>query len=122
MSRGGRAAVSAEAFCPRPRDSGDGAVGIHLADAVVARIGNVEVAGVVHRHAGGAPQLSRGGRAAVSAVALCPRPRDSGDDAVGGHLADAVVARIGNVEVAGVVHRRVRRKVQPCRGGRPPVS
>ena len=41
----------------------------HFLDAVVAPVGDVEVAGRVERHAEGAVKQGRGGRAAVAGVA-----------------------------------------------------
>src|SRR5207244_577623 len=76
-------------------DGGDDAIGRHLADAVVVRIGDVEVAGRVHRHARGAVQLGRGGGPTVAAEAGRLHTRHGGDGAVGRHLADA--AAVGDV-------------------------
>ena len=50
---GGRAAVALEAVCAAvaARHGGDDAVGVHLADARLFRVRDVEVARAVHRHA-----------------------------------------------------------------------
>ena len=53
---------------PVSRHGGDHAVR-DLADAVVVGVGDVEVAGGVHRDAAGAEQLGAGGRAVVAAEA-----------------------------------------------------
>src|ERR1700730_4771187 len=74
----------------------------NLAYDIVARSGDVQIAGGVHRHAYRIVQLSAGGCAIVPCVAR---------SALGGHrrkgstgeVADAMVASIGDVEGAGRV-------------------
>ena len=120
-----RAAVAAEAGSPASREGGDIARrGIHLADAVVIRIGDIEVARPVHRHAVGAVELRRCRRGAVAAEAAeRPGPRHRGDAARGSvHLADALVVRIGDVEVARPIHRHAHWGVQPRRCCRAAVA
>ena len=83
-----------------------------MADPVVVRIGDVEVARLVHRHVIGVVELGRGGLTPVSAKAFRSRPRDGGARPRGVHLADPVVFRIGDVEVARPVHRQANRQVE----------
>ena len=102
---GRRTPVPAETALPGPRDRGDRPGGIHLADALVEGIGDVEVARPVHRHAMGISELRLGRRTPVPAETARAGPRDRSDRPGGIHLADAVVALIGDVEVARPVHR-----------------
>src|SRR5438067_645904 len=107
-----------------------------LADQAALDVGDVEVAGSIERHIGGAVELGRrtgavglaerplaghrpdlagavhgqrlglveaGPRAGAVGEARLPRARKRADDAVRGNLADAVVAGVGDVEVAGAV-------------------
>jgi len=62
---------AAEAFRPGARHGGDHSLR-DLADEVVRGIGNIEVAGRVHRDACGVVQLSAGGRSVVAAEAFRP--------------------------------------------------
>ena len=66
--RGGRAAIAVEAAHPR---AGDGrnvpGRGVHLADAVVPSVRNVEVARTVQRNPRGEVELRCRGRAAIAA-------------------------------------------------------
>ena len=75
-------------------------------NAVVAEIGNEEVAGAVHGHGIGRGQLRLGRRAAVSAVARLAGPRNGADGPRGVYLQDA----------SGCRNRRCRR----CRHCPPP--
>ena len=73
---GGRATVAPEAERPR---AGDGrnvpGRGVHLADAVVPSIRNVEVAGAVQRNPPRGVERRRGGRAAVTTEPCCAGDR-----------------------------------------------
>ena len=123
MRRSRRAAVAAEAAVRPPRRRGDIARGgVHLADAVVERIGDIEIARPVHRYALGRaePRRCRCRRAAVAADAGSPASREGGDIPRGSiHLADAVVIRIGDIEVARPIHRQAVGAVElrRCRRG-----
>ena len=121
LRRRSRAAVPAAAVSPISRDRGDHSRSVHLADAVVVPIGDVQVAQTVRRHAGGAVQLRRNGRAAVPAEAARPVARHRGDHPRSVHLADAVVARIGDVQVARAVQRHATGSVQLRRHSRAAV-
>ena len=112
--------------------------GIDLADSVVFPIADVEVARGVHRHPAGLVQLRRGGRPAITAEArraagkrLDDRPgqqaagrADEGGDVPGSgvDLADTVVVRVGDVDVAGAVHRHPVGTVEPRRRRQAAVS
>ena len=73
-----------------------------------------QVPGGVYRDARGVVKLGAGGRAAVAAVAAAvPVSGDRGDHARGEiHLADDVVAAVGDEEVPRGVHRNARRVVE----------
>ena len=78
---------------------------VDLADPVVRVVGDEEVPGGVHRNTGAA-QSGGGGRAVIAAVAGGPAAGDGGDHARGViHLANPAVARVGDEEVPGGVHR-----------------
>ena len=103
-----RASVPAEAEYSGPRNRGDRPRRIHLADAIVTVISDVDIARRVHRQSRGAKELRLDRRASVPAEAAFPGPRDRGDRPRRIHLADAVVSGIGDVNVAGPVHRQTR--------------
>ena len=111
LGGGGRAAVAAIAAASVAGDGGDDArAGVDLADAVVAGVGDEQVAAGVHRNADGIVQLGGGGRPAVAAIARSSVAGDGGDDARGGvDLADAVVVGVGDEQVAAGVHRHAAR-------------
>src|ERR1035437_1168226 len=115
LGAGGRAVVAAVAWRPVPRHGGDHSVR-DLADAVTL-VGDVEVAGGVRGDTGGRPQLGAGGRAIV--VHHASAARHGGDHATR-NLADAVV--VGDVEVAGGIHRNALGQVQLGAGGRAVVA
>src|SRR5260370_23968838 len=98
---GGRAAVAAKGSNPIASHRGDDARdGIHLPDALVALVGDEEVAGAVHGHTTRETHAGAGGRAAVAAKASTAVAGHGGDDAGDGvHLADATVVRVGDEEV-----------------------
>src|SRR6185436_11508105 len=84
----------------RRHDSG----GRDLADGVAEKVGDVDVAGAVNRHATGAVEARRGARA----VRATRHARDAGQrchDPGGGDLADGGVECIRNVNVASDVDR-----------------
>src|SRR5439155_1535808 len=121
---GGRAIVSAV----RPEAvgrGGDDSAGCldHLAEPVVERIGEEQVARRVHRHFVGVVERGGGGRATIAAETRGAVARD-GDDVAGGldHLADAVVAGVGEEQVARRVQRHARGVVDRGGGGRAIVS
>src|SRR5262249_39620531 len=110
----------------------DRAVGVDLADRVVERVRDVQVARVVEGDPLGVVEQRRGGRAAVAAVAaeavVLRQSRgvvagDGGDDP-GGRVdaPDHVVRRVGDVEVVLGVHRHPSGLREPGRGGRRTVS
>ena len=105
LCAGCRATVPAPAPLARTRHRGDHPRTVHAANAVVPRVGDVEVTRCVHRHAGGVPEQRAGRRAAVPTVAPDVRARDRRDHARRVHLAHAVVRGVCDVEVARHVHR-----------------
>src|ERR1019366_6407742 len=99
LGAGGRAVVAAVAWRPVPRHGGDHSIR-NLADAAVVTVGGVEVAGGVRGATEGSPQLGAGGRAVVAHYVSAAR---HGGDHATRNLAEAVV--VGDVEVAGGIHR-----------------
>ena len=84
------------------------------ADAVVVGVGDVDVSVFIDRHADRRVELRRAGRAV--GVAGRARAGQRRDDALFRNFADAVVARVGDVERAFVVEREGRGRVEA--GGR----
>src|SRR5580704_5981377 len=74
-----------------------------LTDALVVGIGDVDIAGTVDRDSHWVIKLGAGGGPEVAARAYCTVARDRSDGAAA-DLADAIVVRVRNVEVAGNVH------------------
>ena len=118
----GRPVVSAAAPVSIACHRGDNTVCIHLADAVVTIICDVEIAGIVHCYAPGIIKPCISGRAVVSAVATGPIACHCGDNTACIHFADAVVRIICDVEIAGIVHCYALRVIKPCISGRAVVS
>ena len=120
----GRTVIAAVACGSIAGDSGDHAGGlIHLADPVVAPVGDKEVPDGVHRNAFGITQFGGSGRTVIAAVPLCPIAGDGGDHAGGViHLADPVVAPVGDEEVTDGVHRDTCGVPQVGGGGRTVVA
>src|SRR5439155_1371940 len=111
------AAVAREALRTCACVGRDGAAGADLADAVVVRVGDVEVAGGIEGHAVGAAELSGGRGAAVAREALRTGAGVGRDGAAGGDLPDAVVLTLRDVEVAGGIEGHADGFVE-LRGGR----
>ena len=81
-----------------PIDDGVSAHGRELIQSFIVEIGDEEVAGAVHCHAGGAAE----GKASAQRI-------DSGVAACGEHFIDRVFAKIGDEEVSGPVYRHTCR-------------
>jgi hypothetical protein len=103
LRAGGRSAIAGRALAISARVGVDRAGGADAAHAVVAEVGDVEVAVWVDGEAVGKVELCRGGGAAVAAEAGGSHPGHGSDDAVRVDFADAVVAGVGEVEIAGTV-------------------
>src|SRR5207253_2708541 len=116
--RGGRGAAVAPEAVPTVAGVGrDGAPGGDLADAAVAQVRDVEIAGGIERHAVGPVELRGGGGAAGARGALRTGAGVGRDGATGGDLADAVVLRVRDVEVAGGIEGHAA-WADELRGGR----
>ena len=100
----------------------DAAGGCHFANRVVVGVGDVKISGFVDRHAIRTVHPGLGGHVGVPEVAEIAGPRIGGDVAVGIHLANPAVGRIGNVHVAGAVKRDRGGKREIRRRRRPSVS
>src|SRR5262249_48614371 len=102
--RGGRSAISTGPGGAVAGDGGDDAARLDHADALVAGIGDEDVAAGVHGHRFRGSQRGRGRGAAVAAVAIVAVAGDGDDIAVRlDHHADALIAGIGDVDVAAGV-------------------
>ena len=100
----------------------DLAVGRHLADPQVAAVRDEKVARRIERDVLGILQGGAGCRAAIAGEAGLPGAGYRRDGAAGVDLADDVVTRIGDEDVAGRIEGHVSRPVQLRRGGRTPVA
>src|SRR5208282_3389700 len=119
---GGRHVVPVVARTSGARHGGDGTGGdVHLADALVESVPNVNIARAVHRHAFGIGEFCAGGRTIVPDRAQHSVARHGGDGAAGAHLADAVVKSGRDVEVARAVHCHAIGKEDFRGGGRDAV-
>jgi hypothetical protein len=76
------------------------------------RVSNINIAGSIHGDARGRIEQCAGCRSAIASEALFSRPRDRGDDAGDGDLADRVVIKIRNVQIACGIVGNARRRVQ----------
>ena len=100
----------------------------HHAYAVVYPVGNVQVAGGVHRHGRRIGQPGTRGSAAVAGIgavvgiAAAAAAGDGIDDAAGGDPADALVVGIGDIEIAGEIAGQPLRAVQQSSRGRQAVA
>src|ERR1700680_4564586 len=89
---------------------------------MVVGIGDIEVPGGVHRYASRGAELGAGGRAAVTRVANQSIARHCGDDSCGGHLPNAVVAVISDIEVPAGVDGYAGGKIELRAAGRATVA
>jgi len=115
---GGRAAITRIASVAIARHGGDDAVGVHLADDVGPFVTNIQVAGGIANYAERLIKDGVGGRAAVAGIAAGSIARHGGDDAVGVHLADALVAPVSNIQVAEGIKGHAGRQMKAGLGGR----
>ena len=92
---------------------------INQPDAVILSVGDEQVAAAVHRHCRRTPQTCARGGATVAAEALSAGPRHGRDEPrTRIHAPNAVIAAVGNEEVAAAVKRHsVRIRQTRARGG-----
>ena len=96
---GGGRAVAGEARITGSRDRADVAAA-YFTNAVVMRVGDVNVAVGVHGHAVGRVEHCAAGRRAIAAKALRAASSNCAHQAIHIHFEDAVVVRIGDEQVA----------------------
>src|SRR5262249_11928845 len=109
-------AVAVEVARAGPRDGRDVAGRVDLPDAVVVEVGDVEIAGRIHLEPGRARDLRGGRRAVVAREPGDARADDRVDRTARVDRADALVLRVGEDDVAGLVHDDVGRAVEPDDG------
>ncbi len=101
--------------CNRRDDVGGG---VHAADNLVLRVGEVEVAGTIQNKARGGCNACGSGRAAVAGISLYAITDDGGDHAGDGiDATDAVVAGVAKQDVAGGVDDDTLGREDGCGGG-----
>src|SRR5262245_16369874 len=108
LSRGRRAAVSAETELPVARHRADQSVWGHLTDTIVGGIGDEQIAKRVHSNARWTGELRGSRRAAVSAETELSVARHRADQSVWGHLTDTMAGGIGDEQIAKRVHSNAR--------------
>ena len=107
------AAIAGEASNPIAGHGGNNPGSIDLADTVIISVGDVEVSGRIHRHPVGEVQRGAGSRNTFAGEGSGPiAARKGGDNPGSIHLADTVIRKVGNVEVAGRIHRHPARVLQ----------
>ena len=116
-SLGGRPSVSAIASVHRTGNGSDRSAGIDPSDPVVVRVRNLQVPGSVDRYPARLVEPRLGGRAPVTAIASVSRAGDRRDDAVRIDLADAVVPRVGYIQIPCRIRGQA---VDRCQPGSPP--
>ena len=104
------------------RDGRDHSSGCDLADDVVDLVNDVKVSGGVKRLGVGSVKRRRGRGFAVSAEAGAADARDGRDHSTGVHLADDVVAVIGDEDTACGVKGDGRHSVQSCPSGEATIT
>src|ERR1039458_3052859 len=117
-----RAAIPGIAGDPIASHSGDDAVNVHLADAIVDSVCNIQVADGIESETLGIIQAGVGGRAAIPGIAGDPIASHSGDDAVGVHLADEAADIVTKIEVAGRVEGHAKAFTNCRHGGNDAVG
>src|SRR5580704_5935332 len=100
----------------------DDPIGSHLTNAEIIQVGDVEVSGGVGDDGGGGVQSGADGRAAIAGEVFIAVACDGGDDALGSHLADALIIRIGNVEVPLLVQTEAGRLIERGLRGRAAIA
>ena len=89
----------------------------------VPAVGDVQVAGSIHRHCIGIVELGPGGRASVARTTNGASPCNCCNHAGRGrHHADHIVPVVRDVDVAGAIHRHACRGVKSGAGGRASVA
>src|SRR5262249_20551681 len=118
------AAVAGEVLLAIARHGSDDAgLAVNLADHGVEAIDDVEVSVLVHGAGVGLVDGGVGRLVAVAGVAFLARAGDGGDDAgLEIDLANAVVHRLGDVEMAAVIDIAMERLAEGCLAGRAAVA
>ena len=93
----------------------------NLADALVIRVRDVEVAVAIDGHCAWQRKLCSGRCAAIPGVSCCTRAGNRSDDAAA-HLADTLVVRVRDIEVAAAINRDTHGCVEIGRGCHPVVA
>jgi hypothetical protein len=107
----------------RPAKHGGNDAARHdLADALVLRIGDVEIAGAVHSEPRRIRELRVYRQSAIAVKSGQAGAGDGNDPAVGRHLANAVAVEFGYVEIARGIHSDVARRIQLRVSGQPAVA
>ena len=90
----------------------------HSADTVVGGVRDQEISCGVHEDAVRALQLRRDRRSAIAGEARRAIARDGRNRSVAMHPANAIVSRIGQVDVAGAIQRHAERAIDATRWSR----
>ena len=117
-------AVAAVARFARPGDGADDAGGgVYPADDVIQPVYHVHVAVGVNLQRIGLVERRRSRRAAVAGIALGPGAGDGGDNAGSGvHAADAMVHRLGDIQVPATSKAHMNGSLSSAAGAGPAVA
>src|SRR5436305_310346 len=84
---------------PFSGDCGDQTTGSHLADPIVVGIRDIQVPDKIKRDAPRPAQLRYARLSAIAAEARLPGPRECRDSPIDSNLPDAMIPRVGDIEV-----------------------
>ena len=88
---GGKTTIAGISNSASPGNGQNDSIGAHFADSIIIVIRNIQVACTVHRHTRRRGHISVGGRTAVAGKSRVSFAGNGGDDAIGVHLADAIL-------------------------------
>ena len=81
---------------------------IYSTDALIARIGEIKIVGVIQGQMKGGADLGGCGEAAIATIACRPRANHRGDDPRSRvHFANTRIVRLGNIKVANTVNGHI---------------
>ena len=91
-------------------------------DPVILRIGDIEIARIIHENTSRVKQTCLGGRSPISGKTTLAIARYCSDNTRRIHLSDPIILLIGEEEIAGPIDRNPNRLLKTRFGGRPSIS
>jgi hypothetical protein len=104
------------------RDRGDNSVRTDPANARVPQVGDVEIARAIYSEAIGMIQQRGSSGPSISRESGDTTPRDRVDYSVWGNLADTIIIRVGNINIARAIRRNPFRLAEHRRDSQPVVA